>query len=318
MIGVLKDKALKKILITSITTLILLILYLIPSIQNEETLKTNLELEYVSGVGTNSIYLLDKNNYLVKTKILLTEKEVEKQITTLINNLIINKKNTFPDSLKGTIPEKTKLLSVNIANKIAILNFSKEFLSISSKLEDRMFESIVFSIMDLKSVDGVIIKIEGETLGNYPNSKVHLPDVLNKSIGINKSYNITNRKDINKVVVYYLENIDDINYYVPVTKYVNDSRDKIKIVIDSLTTSYIYEPNLMSLLNASTKLNSYKEEEGVMFLDFNNNIYNNNDTILEEVIYSICYSIFDNYEVNSVVLTVDNDNQKQVNKSELF
>ena len=134
----------------------------------------------------------------------------------------------------------------------------------------------------------------------------------------NKSYNITNRKDINKVVVYYLENIDDINYYVPVTKYVNDSRDKIKIVIDSLTTSYIYEPNLMSLLNASTKLNSYKEEEGVMFLDFNNNIYNNNDTILEEVIYSICYSIFDNYEVNSVVLTVDNDNQKQVNKSELF
>ncbi len=314
----LKDKALKKILITSITMLILLILYMIPSIQQEETLKTNLELEYISGVGTNSIYLLDKNNYLVKTKILLTEKEAEKKITTLINNLIVNRKNTFPDSLIGTIPEKTTLLSVNITNNIAILNFSKDFLSVSSKTEDRMFESIVFSIMDLKEVEGIIIKIEGETLGNYPNSKVHLPDVLTKDIGINKNYHITSRKDINKVVIYYLENIDEVNYYVPVTKYINDSRDKVKIVIDNLTTSYIYEPNLMSLLNANAKLNSYKEEEGVMFLDFNNNIYNNKDMILEEVIYSICYSIFDNYEVKSVILTVEGKNQKQINKSDLF
>ncbi len=298
--------------------LILLTLYLIPNIQQEQTLKTNLELEYISGVGTNSIYLLDKNNYLVKTKILLTEKELEKQITTLINNLIVNKKNTFPDSLIGTIPEKTKLLSVNIANNVAILNFSKEFLTVSSKVEDRMFESIVFSIMDLKNIDGIIIKIEGETLGNYPNSKVPLPSVLTKDIGINKKYHITSRKDINKVVIYYLERIDEVNYYVPVTKYVNDSRDKIKIVIDNLTTSYIYEPNLMSLLNANAKLNSYKEEEGVMFLDFNNNIYNNKDTILEEVVYSICYSIFDNYDVQSVVLTVDSNNQKQINKSDLF
>lgn len=314
----LKDKALKKILITSITMLILLILYMIPSIQQVETLKTNLELEYISGVGTNSIYLLDKNNYLVKTKILLTEKETEKKITTLMNNLIVNKKNTFPESLSGTIPEKTKLLSVNISNNIAILNFSKDFLSVSIKTEDRMFESIVFSIMDLKEVDGIIIKIEGETLGNYPNSKTHLPDVLTKEIGINKNYHITSRKDINKVVIYYLENIDEINYYVPVTKYVNDSRDKVKIVIDNLTTSYIYEPNLMSLLNANAKLNSYKEEEGIMFLDFNNNIYNNKDIILEEVIYSICYSIFDNYEVKSVVLTVDGKDQKQINKGDLF
>lgn len=313
MIGVLKDKALKKILITSITTLILLILYLIPSIQNEETLKTNLELEYVSGVGTNSIYLLDKNNYLVKTKILLTEKEVEKQITTLINNLIINKKNTFPDSLKGTIPEKTKLLSVNIANKIAILNFSKEFLSISSKLEDRMFESIVFSIMDLKSVDGVIIKIEGETLGNYPNSKVHLPDVLNKSIGINKSYNITNRKDINKVVVYYLENIDDINYYVPVTKYVNDSREKVDIIVENLSGNFLYETNLISLLQNDIELMNYQIEDELMLLNFNNNLFNN-EKFLEEVTYQVAYSIFDNYDVQSVLIEVNGEEFTRIEK----
>lgn len=315
---VLKEKALKKILITSITLLILLVLYLVPSIEKNEILKTNLELEYISGVGTNSIYLLDENNYLVKSKILLTEKEKEDQIKTLINHLIISNTNTFPDSLKGTIPEGTKLLSVSISNHIAILNFSKEFIKVDQIAEDRMFESIVYSVLDLKELEGIIIKIEGETLGNYPNSKTPLPSVLTKEIGINKEYNITKRKDINKVVVYYLEDIEDAKYYVPVTKYLNDSRDKVKIIIDNLTTSYIYEPNLMSLLNTDTKLNSYQEEENIMFLDFNNNIYNNQDSILEEVIYSISYSIFDNYQVQSVVLTVDGENQKQINRSDLF
>ncbi len=314
----LKQKALKKILINSITLLVLLTLYLIPNIENKETLKTNLELEYISGVGTNSIYLLDENNYLVKTRILLTSNSLEKKVNTLIDNLIINKNNTFPDSLKGTIPEKTKLLGISIENKIVVLNFSKEFLNVNSKLEDRMFESIVYSLLDLKELNGVQIKINGERLGNYPNSKVPLPDIMTKDIGINKQYHITKRKDINKVVVYYIEKIDNVNYYVPVTKYMNDSRDKVKIIIENLATSYIYEPNLMSFLNNNTKLNSYNEEENIMFLDFNNNIYNNNDTILEEVIYSISYSIFDNYNVRSVVFTVDGNNLQQVNRSELY
>ena len=106
--------------------------------------------------------------------------------------------------------------------------------------------------------------------------------------------------------------IDNKNYYVPVTKYLNDPNDKIKIIIDSLTTSYIYEPNLMSFLNSNAKLNSYSEKENVFFLDFNTNLYDSKDKVLEEVIYSISYSIFDNYDVGSVVFSVDGKNIKTV------
>ena len=68
----LKKRALRKIFITTLTAFILLVLYSIPNInKDEEVLKTNLEVEYITGIGTNNIYLLDKNNYLVKTKILL-------------------------------------------------------------------------------------------------------------------------------------------------------------------------------------------------------------------------------------------------------
>ena len=45
--------------------------YSIPNLYQDDALKTNLEVEYITGIGTNNIYLLDSNDYLVKTKILL-------------------------------------------------------------------------------------------------------------------------------------------------------------------------------------------------------------------------------------------------------
>ena len=276
----------------------------------------NYEIEYVSGRGTNSIYLLDNNNYLVKAKILLTGDKKEK-VKKLINNLIVDNSNIFPDVLKGTIPENTRILNIEINDNVVTIDFSKDILNVSKNIESRMVESIVYSILSIDNINGVILKIEGEILGNLPNSKVKLPSILTKDIGINKEYNITKRNDIGKVVVYYLEDIEDVKYYVPVTKYLNDKRDKIKIIIDSLTTNYIYEPNLQSLLNKDLKVNSYSIEENVMLVDFNNCIFTNDKKIEEEVIYSISYSIFDNYNVKSVVYTVENNAIKTIKKKDL-
>ena len=87
----LKKRALRKIFITTLTAFILLVLYSIPNInKDEEVLKTNLEVEYITGIGTNNIYLLDKNNYLVKTKILLDTSDKKEQIKLLLENRLSN------------------------------------------------------------------------------------------------------------------------------------------------------------------------------------------------------------------------------------
>ena len=164
----------------------------------------------------------------------------------------------------------------------------------------------------LKDVKEIFIEVEGKLLNEYPNSKEKIYYPLDKSIGINNEYNITNRNDINKTVIYYLEKINNDNFYVPVTKYENTKDDKIKVIIDSLTTNYIYEPNLMSVLNTNLKLNGYNKEDNVFFLDFNNYLYDKNQKLVEEVIYSISYSVFDNYDVNNIVFMIDGKNVKTV------
>ena len=305
----LKKKALRKIFITTLTAFVLLVVYSIPSLYQDDTLKTNLEVEYITGIGTNNIYLLDKNDYLVKTKILLDSTSKEEQVKKLIKNLTINDNSKFPNGLEATIPEDTKLLEVYYDEHYLTLNFNNKLIKNEEKVE-KIIESIVYSVMDLGEIDGVIIEVNGETIDGYNK-------VLDRNIGINKSYDIKSRKDINKVVVYYLEQLDGVNYYVPVTKYLNDNDEKIKIIINELTASYIYEPNLMSFLNSNTKLLDYKEAENVMTINFNNAIFDGNNKILEEVTYTLAYSVFANYDVGQVMINVDGKNIETVGLDDL-
>ena len=307
----LRKKALRKIFITTLSAFILLVVYSIPNMtKNDNAIRTNLEVEYITGIGTNNIYLLDKNDLLVKTNILLDKKDKTDQIKLLLNNLIDDNNSKFPNGLSATIPKNTKLIDVVYDEEYVTLNFSKKLLSVKNELKDRMIESIVYSVMDLGDIKGVIITVEDEMIKEYAK-------VLDRNIGINKKYDIKSRDKINKVVIYYLEEIDDNNYYVPVTKYLNDDRDKIKIIIDELTTSYIYEPNLMSFLNSNTKLLDHEEKENVMSLNFNNALFDGNDKIVEEVKYTLAYSIFDNYDVEQVLLQVDGKNIETISKKDL-
>ena len=307
----LKKRALRKIFITTLTAFILLVLYSIPNInKDEEVLKTNLEVEYITGIGTNNIYLLDKNNYLVKTKILLDTSDKKEQIKLLLKNLTKNSNSKFPEGLTAPIPENTKVLSINYDEEYVSIDFNSKFLKLDNILKERMIESIVYSIMDLGNIKGVIISVNDEVIEGYEK-------VLDKSIGINKKYDIKSRENINKVVVYYLEDINDNKYYVPVTKYLNDSRDKVKIIVDELTSSYIYEPNLMSFLNSNAELIDYKEQENIMTLNFNNAIFDSNSKVEEEVKYTLAYSVFDNYDVNQVLIQVDGKNIETIGTNDV-
>lgn len=309
-----RAKAIRKIFITTMTMFILLAVFSIPMVENEDVLPVNLEFEEISSVSTNSIYLLNKSGYLVKTSILLDEEDVESNVKKILDNLIVSDTSKFSNGLKGTIPSNVKINEIICGSELVTVDFSKEFLDVDVSFEKQMISSIVYSILDIDGITGVSILIDGKSLTEYPNTKESLPLVLDKSIGINKRYEIKSRDSISSVVVYYLEDIDDTLHYVPVTKYINDDREKIKIIIEELTTSYIYEENLMSFLNSKTRLLDYKEENDILFLNFNEYLFDNNDKVLEEVIYSIGYSVFDNYNVSMVMFEVNGEEVGYINR----
>ena len=65
----------------------------------------------------------------------------------------------------------------------------------------------------------------------------------------------------------------------------------------------------LSFLNLNTKLLNYEIKEKNMYLTFNDYIMDNLEEkkVMEEVIYSICLSIADNYDIEEVTFMVNNE-----------
>ena len=314
----LRKKALRKIFITTMSLFIIMTIYLIPL--TEKTIETNLEFEYTTDIANSSIYLLDENNYLVKTKILLDNEKVEDNIKSIINNLTISDESKFPDNLESIIPKKTKLNSINIENDSVTLDFSKELLKVDEDLSIKLIEAIVFSITEIDDINKVNIKVESIPLETYPNSDRKLIQPLTREIGINSEYTYNTLDNITKVVIYYGEDINDDIYYVPVTKYLNnnDNKDKINIIVEELTTSYIYEDNLKSILNENTKLiDKELVDDDLLILNFNSALFDNNSEIKEEVLYMLSYSVFANYSINTINFRVEGKDIETVKRSDL-
>lgn len=303
----LKRKAIRKITITTITVCLLLMIYLMPGdIKKENVLQTNVEVENVENMSKCKVYLLNDDDLLVRANIaVFGEATLEEKIKNIINNLMKISNELIPNGLNAIIPKNTKVLGIQIDEGIVNINFSKEMLDIEEHLEERMTEAIAFSLLELDDITGVSIYVEGKNISELLNSKI--PSIITNDWGINKRYDINNKKNVKKFVVYYIDEIEDKKYYVPITKYVNDDRDKIKIIIDNLSSNYIYQPNLVSFLNQNTELINYEIDNDIMTLNFNNSIFMSDGQILEEVVYSIMYSVFDNYNVEEVILKVDNE-----------
>lgn len=307
----LKRMSIRKIKVASFTLLILLVIYFIPTKNNQELELKNDSIEYVYPNNLAVIYLLDSNDYVARTLITSCNCEVKDKAKDLLEGLIIDgkKSNIIPNGFRSLIPSGTSINDINLENKILTIDFSKELLEVKNEYEEKMIESIIFTLTNIEGIDKVIIKVDGIVLDKLPYSKKILPTMLDKDYGINKNYELVSINDIDSYTLYYVNSYNDNYYYVPVTKYVNNNeQDKIKVIIEELSTSPVYESSLMSFLNVSTKLLNYEIIDNTLKLNFNNMILEDvtSNNILEEVIYTIGLSMNDNLDIEEVVFMVDN------------
>lgn len=299
----------KKIMVATSILLVILMLYLIPS--NKDELEIEQRLEYVYPNEVDTIYLLDNYDKISRTMISVNKQNEISKAIDLLDGLTINgkKQDKLPNGFRGLLPVGTRVLDISLHDKILKIDFSKEFNNIKMEYEEKLIESLVYTLTDIDGVDKIEIFIEGVKLKELPNSKKLLPEYLDRGYGINKEYELTNLNDIDSYTIYYVMNYNDEVYYTPITKYINNQgQDKVKIIIDELATNLTYESNLMSYLDSNIKLLDYEIVDKTIKLDFNEAILSNitSSKILEEVKYTIGLSLCDELEIEKVVFLVNN------------
>lgn len=303
----------RKVIVATSALFALFLVYMIPKEEIKQLENVPENIEYVeSQVEEQTVFLLNQDNLLGRTQVVASEttdplSKVKDALQTLIQEG--PNESRVPNGFKAIIPSDTKINSIDLQDGILKVDFSKELLDVKEEMEEKVVEAIVYTATNIKEIKNVIIFVDGDVLTKLPKSGINLPSTLNRSFGINKEYDLTSTDSINQVTVYYVDEYNDSYYYVPVTKYLNDDRDKIKIIIDELTSANMYQTNLMSFLNSNTKLLDIQQSEDVLSLNFNSYIFNDatKKDILEEVIYTICLSVGDNYNVEEVIFQVDTE-----------
>lgn len=302
----LKKKALNRIFITTVSIFIIFIIY---SLNLKDSNTIIYENTYnITENNKTEIYALNEENLLVKADVYIDNSlKIVDKVKEILNIMIDknNKNALLPSNLKPVLPRNTKINNVSYNNGIIKIDFSKELYYIKEEQSEKMIESIIYSISSFDNIIGIELYVENRLLKYIPNTAKKLPAMLTKEFGINKIYNITSNKDINKVLLYYYTKENNELYYVPVTNYVNDNREKIEIIIDSLA-NYINN-NLISYVPSNTKLINYKEENNVLKLELNNNVIDNKNNINKSALDMIIYSIFNNYDIEKIEISVNNE-----------
>ena len=302
----LKMSSIRRIIIASFALIIVIVsLYLFP--------KKELNTLHKNGykrVLTSSIYLIDKNDYVARTNINVDSKSKEGIAIELINALIngSSKNKYLPDGFKSYIPVGTKINKISINGDLIVMDFNEKILNIKTN-EEKMIESIVYTLTEIDGINRVQILINGEVLTKLPISGKHLPSILDRSIGINKLVKTNSFKHTQDVTTYFINTSASNTYYIPVTIITDDPREKIEIIIKELESKDNIDSNLSTYISAGTVLENYHILENEFNMEFNSLIFNGLNDISEEVIYGLALSIKDNYDINKISIDV---NSKQI------
>lgn len=268
---------------------------------NDEVAESNMMTE---------LYLVDKNGYIVPQTVALpkTESVAKQAVEHLVQNGPVTE--MLPNGFAAVIPADTTV-SVDIKDKVATVNFSKEFKNYKPEDEMKIVQSITWTLTQFDSVDKVKLKMNGHELTEMPvNGMALAKNGLTRDGGINidtsEVVDITNTRAL---TVYYLGGEEGSYYYVPVTKRIsNEKADNITAVVQELAKGPNHSSQLLSeFVSGVALLDKPVVEDGKVTLNFNESIYNSVEekVISEHILNALVLSLTEQKGIESVAVTVN-------------
>jgi germination protein M len=215
----------------------------------------------------------------------------------------------LPNDFRAVLPEET-LISVNIKDGVAVVDFSKEFKNYQPEDERKILESITWTLTQFDTIEKVKLQMNGHDLTEMPVNGTPISENLSRATGINIDtadvIDITNTKP---VTVYYIGGEEDSYYYVPVTKRVNTSeKNNIVAVVNELVKGPNTTSNLASEFMPDVELlEAPKLEDGKVTLNFNKSIYGSFEEkiVSQHLLNALVLSLTEQKGIESVAVTVD-------------
>ncbi|MCQ6266488.1 GerMN domain-containing protein [Fictibacillus sp. WQ 8-8] len=275
----------------------------------------SLDKETTAKATKNSVkrqlFLLDSNGLVVPQMMNLPKSgTAAKQVLEyLVKDGPVS--NILPNGFQAVLPPDTQVLDVVVGKDgTATANFSKEFKDYRGQDEQRLLQSITFTLTQFHSIKNVKIQIDGKNQDVMPVNHTPINDGVSRADGINiENGNVVDMTGSDTATLYFVAENGTQEYYVPVTRRVvkNDS-DKITAAIQELIQGPGEQSRLLTGFRNDVKLlDAPVVKKGVATLNFNKAILDNKseNTIDDAVLKSIVLSLTELNDVKKVAIHVN-------------
>ncbi|MDA7027128.1 GerMN domain-containing protein [Bacillus sp. CLL-7-23] len=256
------------------------------------------------------LYLIDKNGYVTPQTLPLPKQEgtAKQALEYLVDGGPVS--NILPNGFRAVLPADT---TVNVDIKedgTAVADFSNEFKNYKAEDEEKIMQSITWTLTQFNSIDKIKLRMNGHELKEMPVNGTPISADLSRKDGINLEMSaVADMTATHPVTVYYLAESDEGPYYVPVTKR-SEEPDQVTAAIKELTDGPSKKSGLLSDFQKNVKLNNEPTiEDGQVTLDFNKAIYGSANgekkVISDEVLNSIVLTLTELSDIKKVSVTIN-------------
>lgn len=169
---------------------------------------------------TLTLYFLDKNGYVVPVAMKVPKVEGIAQQALQFMTKGGPGEELLPEGFSAVLPPNTEMtVHVDPDQKLARVDFSKEFTNIPAGQEKKVLEAITYALTEFPNVEQVEITVNGyplTELGDYP---VMLP-LKRETLGLNLELSDDAQPGRTTAVTLYFQGINEAGdtYLVPVTR----------------------------------------------------------------------------------------------------
>lgn len=262
--------------------------------------------------GSFTIYFFDANDDVVPLTLDIPKVEgIGKQV---LKYMTIGgpAEGILPAGFRPVIPEGTTLtMTVKLEQKLAIIDFSKEFLTYEAKSpaeEKKILDAITWSMTEFPTIEQVELRVNGYQLDVMPVWQTPIVGPLSRMDGVNLELaNNINIGQTTLVTLYFSRATQDHEYLVPVTRLIPKTENVAKATLEQLIIGPKAGSNLVSSLLPTTKILNVEVSDKLLVADFDDEILGYNSQLSDQLINMIVWSLSENTAVPTIQLKIKGD-----------
>lgn len=255
-----------------------------------------------------TIYAKDARGFIVPVSLYVTEDLGIAKKTLMYMVQDGEYSHELPKGFSPVLPKGTVIdLDIKQEEKLAIVDFSKEFKNYKPEEERSIVEAITWTLTGFPSVEQVEIRVLGERLKEMPAAGMPMDEPLTRSIGINleKAHDVDYGQSTPVTLYFSALSPDEIPYFVPVTRFVHRTDNAALTTMAELIAGPLDEKQLISNMMPETEVIDIELQDETVMVNLNDKVLGPDQKVPSEMLQSIVLSLTEISGAKQVQIQVD-------------